>query len=86
MPLIYIIRMEVNSNMSFGLTKNEIIAKEICEKITIVRNEPHGNEIAEDSGNSIVNDLYKRMKPKLAKTVGSELADCHKDINWNFNP
>lgn len=72
------------SMMSTELTKVQIIAKKICAKITDVRSQPYGIEIAERSGNAIVAKLKKENKHELASAVANEINGCHDDLSWNF--
>lgn len=72
------------SMLSIELSKDQIIAKEICAKITNVRKNQYGFEIAEKSGNAIMEKLTKQNKIKLAAAVKLELKECHNDIMWAF--
>lgn len=75
-----------------GMTKNEMIARNVCTKITdVLDSQKYGNErevrneIAVRSAKNIIQKIRTQMHDeKLVKAIETELENCHDKIDWKF--
>ncbi|GEM_PF-4850024 len=72
--------------MRLGLTQDEVIAKEVCAKITRVMGvEQFGNEIAIRSAKEIVEKIRTQIgNEHLVQAIETELKNCHTNVQWQF--